>query len=680
MRAHRIVYLAVAGCVLASPVWDSGVACAATSTPVVFHVDGHSFVANLPPSSVTTFTLSPKSTRVKSWMTAASRDGAKISLFARMQRQPDIALGGGSGDGVDVIVNSSVRYQKMIGFGAAMTESSASLINASPARRSILDALVGKDGARFSVLRTTIGASDFVSSPSIMSYDEMPDGRRDPTLSRFSTASDEVSLIPILKAATTLNPGMRLFSAPWSAPGWMKSGGRFIGSCDGSAPRLLSTNLSAYASYLAQFVDRYIRSYKLRVSVVSLENEPRNCNSSYPTMLLEPSEEAQISSLLRDDLNRMGHRSVGIMAWDHNWYEGTRPTEYPMQVLTTPGAAITDVGFHSYEGADGLGAGVQSQVHGVSPSTAIDFTEGTGILGQDDQAQNLVWEVRNDLIEPIRNWARTSLYWNAALDPFGGPHVGGCGVCRGMTTVDNASGTFSLNEDYYYWSQFSRFVPRGSVRIASSDHGPTSIETVAFVTEAGTIVIVALNPEIDQSGLAGDVVQWGGDPARPRTSWLVGTDLRRRWIRDAATASCLAAEGAPGPVLLDPPVLDSLPDLNGVWATCGQSNFANGEIIMPHELLVSGDGSFTLKIRSTDGAVVISDRRGEVKWTTGVAGDYLLLCSDGDLREYRSGNVVWDAGVAGRGATRAWLESSGNLRLLDQGGGLVWQSGSVGVP
>ena len=48
----------------------------------------------------------------------------------------------------------------------------------------------------------------------------------------------------------------------------------------------------------------------------------------------------------------------------------------------------------------------------------------------------LRWQTRNLVIGAVRNWARTAITWNLALDAVGGPHVGGCDTCTGVVTVD----------------------------------------------------------------------------------------------------------------------------------------------------------------------------------------------------------------------------------------------------
>lgn len=70
------------------------------------------------------------------------------------------------------------------------------------------------------------------------------------------------------------------------------------------------------------------------------------------------------------------------------------------------------------------------------------------------------------------------------------------------------------------------------------------------------------------SKYVGHIVQWSGDKKAQKTAWLVGPDLKRRWIPDIATYNCLKAQGAPGPTKLPASTLGKLKDLTGVHATC----------------------------------------------------------------------------------------------------------------
>ena len=50
-------------------------------------------------------------------------------------------------------------------------------------------------------------------------------------------------------------------------------------------------------------------------------------------------------------------------------------------------------------------------------------------------SDTLKWHARNLVLGVTRNWAKTVVNWNLALDPAGGPHNGGCDTCTGVVTV-----------------------------------------------------------------------------------------------------------------------------------------------------------------------------------------------------------------------------------------------------
>jgi len=97
----------------------------------------------------------------------------------------------------------------------------------------------------------------------------------------------------------------------------------------------------------------------------------------------------------------------------------------------------------------------------------------------------------------MRNWAQASDYWGIALDPKSGPNVGnpsgGCTTCRGMVTLDNSNGTFTLNEDYYVWAQFAKFVQPGAIRISSPNLESSDLPNIAFRNPDGSIALIVLN-------------------------------------------------------------------------------------------------------------------------------------------------------------------------------------------
>ena len=64
---------------------------------------------------------------------------------------------------------------------------------------------------------------------------------------------------------------------------------------------------------------------------------------------------------------------------------------------------------------------------------------------------------------------------------------------------------------------------------------------------------------------AGAIVQYAQPPQNP--SWIVGTDLNRRYIPDGRTYTCLRAHSGDFGVL-PPDNLNLMPDLTNIWAGC----------------------------------------------------------------------------------------------------------------
>ena len=81
--------------------------------------------------------------------------------------------------------------------------------------------------------------------------------------------------------------------------------------------------------------------------------------------------------------------------------------------------------------------------------------------------------------------------WNLALDETHGPHLGGCGDCRGVVTIDSRTGEITRNPEYYAFGHLSRFVRPGARRIESTSPA-AGVLTVAF-EDRGSLILLAFN-------------------------------------------------------------------------------------------------------------------------------------------------------------------------------------------
>ncbi|MDH4288847.1 MAG: glycosyl hydrolase, partial [Aquincola sp.] len=358
----------------------------------------------------------------------------------------------------NIDVDDARRYQKMAGFGAAITDASAWLIRnrmGEAQRTALLLELFGRGGRGIglAVIRLTIGASDF--SLTHYSLDDLPPGQTDPTLARFSIDAQRADVLPIVKRVLAINPNLQIVASPWSAPAWMKTTGSLI---KGS---LKPEHHATYAHYLSHYVDA-LAAEGVPIHAITLQNEPHHEPDDYPGMRLDPATRAELIGAHLGPLLARRAARVDLIEWDHNW---DKP-QSPLAVLSDPIARpyVAAVGWHCYGGQPSA----QSRVHDVFPDKQVWLTECSGGEWDPRWPQSLTWTVRQVVIGATRAWAQGVLLWNLALDERHGPHLGGCKDCRGVVTIDSATGAITRNLEYYALAHASRFVRPGAERIDSS--------------------------------------------------------------------------------------------------------------------------------------------------------------------------------------------------------------------
>ncbi len=380
-----------------------------------------------------------------------------------------------------ISVDFAQQYQEIEGFGAALTGSSANVINAmAPAQKEALlkDLFSPETGIGLSYLRLTIGASDF--SLGNFSYDDVPSGSTDANLDNFSIAPDETDVIPVLQAIQAYAPGIKILGSPWSAPGWMKT----TASMNGGS--LKPEWYNAYGNYFVKYINAYA-AHGISINAVTPQNEPLHETTGYPTMKMTAAEQAEfIKTSLGPKLQAAG-LSTKIIAYDHNF----DVPQYPIEILNDADAAqyVDGSAFHAYAGD----ASAMNQVHAAFPNKNLYFTEVSGGAWSPDFASNLKWNTGTIFIGTTRNWSKNVLLWNLALNSNSGPTNGGCADCRGVVTI-NASGAVTKNVEYYTLAHFSKFVRPGAKRVNSTNFDNSlSLKNVAFINTDGSKVLIVLN-------------------------------------------------------------------------------------------------------------------------------------------------------------------------------------------
>lgn len=211
-------------------------------------------------------------------------------------------------------MDTSQLFQSIDGFGAALTGSSAYLINNklnASQRSTLLEQLFDPvKGIGISYLRLTMGASDF--SLNDFTYNDMPPGETDFELTQFDLGPDRDDLIPVLKEILQINPDIKLMGSPWSPPAWMKTNGSLKGG------HLRTECYDVYARYFVKYIQAMAEE-GIYISSVTPQNEPLYFTANYPCMEMQADEQAQFVKTALGPKFREAALTTQIILYDHNW-------------------------------------------------------------------------------------------------------------------------------------------------------------------------------------------------------------------------------------------------------------------------------------------------------------------------------------------------------------------------
>lgn len=183
---------------------------------------------------------------------------------------------------------------------------------------------------------------------------------------------------------------------------------------------------------------------------------------------------------------------------------------------------------------------------------------------------------------------------------------------------------------------------------------------------------------------AGKIVQWSGDRKSQKTAWLVGSDLRRRWIPRAAVYHCLKARGVRGPIALPGPTLDKLKDLHGVHATCKRPASPPTPAPAPPPAPAPAPAPAPRPApkpkpkptnRMSNDQRLLAAKNQSLRSSDGRYR--LVMQSDSNLVLYGpSGRPLWASNTVGRGAHHLRMQGDGNLVIYNKANKPIWASGT----
>ncbi len=390
-------------------------------------------------------------------------------------------------------IYDEVRYQTIQGIGGAFTESSAynySLLTDTQ-KQEFMEAHFSRDkGLGYNFGRTHITSCDF----SLDIYSHVQQG--DPDLSSFSLERDRKYIIPFIKDAQKYTgEELMLFASPWSPPGYMK---------DNDSPTEGGCLKEEYKHLWAKYYARYIKEMEkegISIFAISVQNEPK-AKQPWESCGYTAQQEAEfIENHLAPTLDAEGLSHIKIIIWDHN---KERVYERAKETLSSPAVnqRVWAVGHHWYSGNhfealrlvhEQLGKVlISSEICCVITEDPIKSAEEYGI----------------ELCEDFNNFTSMFCDWNMLLDENGGPYhnrnrapkVDASGRifenkaigCYAPVLYNTQTKELEYTPIYHYIGHFSKYIQRGAVRVATTNHD-CRLHSTAFQNPDSSLVLVVVN-------------------------------------------------------------------------------------------------------------------------------------------------------------------------------------------
>uniref|UniRef100_A0A7E4VSA1 Glucosylceramidase n=1 Tax=Panagrellus redivivus TaxID=6233 RepID=A0A7E4VSA1_PANRE len=403
--------------------------------------------------------------------------------------------------------NPSTQYQEILGFGAAFTDSAG--INLAKLDSRLVTNIIKQyfdpvDGFNYVIGRIPMASTDF--STREYSYDDV-DG--DLNLVHFNLTLEDFNYkIPYIQQAMKANKNLKLFTTPWSAPGWMKTNGRM----KGGAPLRGNANgpyFQTWAKYFIRFFEEYAKN-GITFWATTIQNEPSSGlfpDYAWQTMFMPAAVEKEFLSELLGPALRASNvtKDIKVMIYSD---QRVGMHSYVKTIMENEKAAkyVDGIAFHWYE--DFLeDASALSRVHDDFPQLFLLATEAcTGYLPIIRGVFLGDWsrgsQYAHSIIEDLQNWAVGWTDWNIVLDTEGGPNWVQNNVDAPII-VNSSAQEYYKQPMFYALGHFSKFVPPGSIRVKITDDSGTQptgdIEAVAFTTSDNRNRVIVINNRIETS-------------------------------------------------------------------------------------------------------------------------------------------------------------------------------------
>ncbi|MBQ2668597.1 MAG: glycoside hydrolase family 30 protein [Clostridia bacterium] len=372
-------------------------------------------------------------------------------------------------------VYRKAKKQTWLGFGSALTESAACGYAQLPEEKKaeILKLFFSKEeGLGYDWGRMHIGSCDFCEGE----YAYTEPGDRE--MKTFDLGRDREYVLPMVKDILKASPDLFIFASPWSPPYWMKSNGnvRFGG-------KLLDEWKTPWAEYVAKYLES-CKAEGIDIPAMTIQNEPWAVQT-WESCQYTAEDEAE---LIRDHLGPV-LEAHGIpmkyIIWDHN-----KERVYERAVDTLQDPAVRDkvwgIGFHWYSGDHFDAVGL---THAAFPEKVLIETEycvswrleGTGMM-----------RYAREILGNMNNGTQAMVDWNLLLDETGGPYHYRYHGASAPVHINRETGELTIQPAYYALAHFAKYIPQGSVCLATSSFD-RDVTLTAFERPDGKIAVVVIN-------------------------------------------------------------------------------------------------------------------------------------------------------------------------------------------
>ena len=393
---------------------------------------------------------------------------------------------------------AQIRYDKsktsfeVQGFGTAITTASGyNLLKMQPEdRKALLEETFSKEKVGSSLIRVSIGASDFCISDEFTWCDK-------PGMQNFAIhPEDQKYLIPVLKEIYAINPDVQIIASPWSCPRWMKGtvANPNLPYNSWTSGRLMPSHYEDYAEYFVKWIQT-MEKEGFHIYAVTIQNEPLNKGNSI-SLYMPWEDEAAFVKVLGPAFKKAGLKTK-ILVFDHNYNYDNKSgqEEYPLHIYNDPEASkwVAGAAWHNYGGD----VSELDNIISKAPDKENYFTEASigtwcydknGVVGG-NFGNVLMSDFKSIIWGTLKRGARGVTYWNFMLDDRRGPHSkhpGACTTCYGAVAISSIDyKTIVKNSQWYNMAHASAVIKPGA----------KLIETSGLEQTADFIYAMYLNPD-----------------------------------------------------------------------------------------------------------------------------------------------------------------------------------------